>query len=870
MKYAHSQSLDKIKKDTDTNYKEGLSKQEAAKRLQETNKNELPQSKRRSTWQIIFSQLKNPLIYILVIGSIFSFYLSRLVDGFVILAAAIVSIIVGLWQEYKSENIFEKLSSAIERKALVLRDGQQREINARNIVVGDVIILEEGRNVPADGRILKSRSLKTDESALTGESEPVQKDRDSLDKNTPLAERSNMVFMGSSVLEGSGKAVVTATGQETQLGRVTELTQTTEKNQTPLQKKISQLANFLTLAVLLGGLVIVLAGLYQARPFGEILITAVAVSVAAVPEGLVPAISVILAVSANKIYKAKGLVRRLVAAETLGSASVICTDKTGTLTKGKMEVKKIITPEGKLAFEQNKINEKESTLEKNKHTKLIKPLFFANESKIEKTKEGYYDFAGRPTDNAIMRSALALSKENLPSKDNQITKVDFDSRWKYIASFTKNKVFVGGAPEQILSFTDLNNEKRKKIIDKSEKLAQSGFRIVAFGQKNYSQKVFGSTDREKLRDIAESNINFVCLTAIRDPIRPEVKESLQITREAGITPIMVTGDHLLTAKAIGKELGFKTNEESTITGEELRELDEESFEKRVENIEVYARATPENKMRIVEKWQNKGETIGMTGDGVNDAPALKKSDIGISVESGTDVARDASDLVLLDNSFSVIKEAIKQGRAAFDNMKKMTLFLLSGSLAEFGIIIFSILGGFSLPITGVQILWINFIQDVFPSISLGFEPAEEGVMKRDPIPKSKTLTGSFVKKVVFVVTMFIVVFGLLAFVFANSYSLKIETMRTIVFTIVGLKSLAYIWPMKTLKEPIWKAELFNNKPLIFSVIFGVFLLISAVYTPFLNRILGTAPLSFVEWLPAIFSALFTAGLVEIMKKLHHN
>ncbi len=868
----YSTSIDKVLSQLKTDPNKGLSQQTAQKKLEEQGLNKLPKHKQRTVLKMVISQLSSPLVYVLLIGVALSAFFGEWVDAGAISIAMFVSVIVGVWQEYKSSNIFDKLSENLEHYAIVLRNGEKKEIRSKNLVPGDIVFLEMGRDVPADCRILQSKDLAINEASLTGESAAVDKNTEQLAEGTPLADRSNMVFMGTAVVEGSGKAVVVKTGESTEFGQIADLVQKTESQKTALQEKMAVLAKYLSLLVLFSGIVIVVVGLLQNRNVEQTIITSIAVSVAAIPEGLVPATSIILAISANKIFGRKGLVKRLIAAETLGSVTVICADKTGTLTRGEMVVHKVANLEGQVFFTESGVDEERTTLSDRQIDFLVHPLLFANEAIPEKLGKNLAQIKliGNPTDKAVMLAGIKLA--NVPStildQHKRLANIQFDSERKYLASFHQDIVYVAGAREVVFDMCSLTGDEKKQYIEKEEEFAAKGYRIVGLAQKNISpSKDLKGLSEDELEQIIGNNAQFLGLIVIRDPIRNDVLDSLKVTRKAGIRPILATGDQLLTAKAVAEALEFDTSDKAVVDGKKLDRLSEEKFRQRVEDIEVYARVTPKHKIRIIKAWQNKGEIIAMTGDGVNDAPALKRANIGVAVASGTDVAKEAADLVLLDNSFTVITEAVRQGRVAFDNMRKTVIFLLSDSFTEIGLILSSLLLNTALPITGLQILWINFVEDVFPGIALGFEPGEDNVMKRDPVPRTQPLVDSFARKVTGVIALTGVLLALITFLvgrYALDFNLGLS--QTLTFAIVGANSLVYVFSIKNFRKSIFKANILSNKQLNRAVLVGLILLISALYIPFLNSILGTVPLPLWGYLPVLLIPILQVFAIELIKK----
>jgi Ca2+-transporting ATPase len=846
-----------------TNESSGLSEDEVLLRLEKEGTNILPREKKKAWWQLFLSQFKNPLVGILLVAAIITALLKEWTDTTVIMVVVILNSIIGFWQEFRSSNILEKLQRLITVKARVMRDGKIREIDAEKLVSGDIIILKTGMKVPADARIIICRELETNEALLTGESSPVKKKDKTLLEKTPLADRINMVFMGTVVETGEAKAVVVATGAKTEIGQIAKLTQAAEEEKTPLQEKLGRLGKIITVFVAVSAIIILIIGLLEQRGFVEVFTTAVAVAVAAIPEGLLAALSVILAVAGQRIFKEKGLIKHLTAAETLGSTNVICTDKTGTLTEGKMKVDKIINY-GPL-----------------QETLLISAL--ANAAITEETEKGT-KVRGEPTDQAKMEVFLEKGGklEQVLTEKPRLAELEFDPTRKYMTSFHRlpnNKIglYVAGSPEVLLQLSSslkkkvgrekLNKRKLEALKSQYETLAKSGFRMIGLGYKEISETKtkINFNDNKKLTDLVE-NIVFYGFLAIRDPIRKDVHQSIKTAREAGVKVIMVTGDHKFTAQAIGQELKFNTAPEAIIEGSELDSLSEEELEMRVDQIEIYARVNPKHKMRIINAWQTKDMAVAMTGDGINDAPALKSADIGIAVGSGTDVTKEAADLVLMDNSFSLIPQAIRQGRIAFDNIRKVTLLLLVGSFTELILIMTALILRIPLPITAVQILWANLVEDGLPTFSLAFEPGEKGIMKRKPLKRREGILDKESMAIVFIVgliTDFILV-GLFLF-FYHFTNLSIEHIRTIIFAALSTDVLFYVFAFKSLQAPITKTNLINNRFLILASIIGFILIGAVIYVPALNVFMETTPLNLMEIGLILGLALLKVGLIEIVK-----
>jgi len=646
----HNLNIEKIARLLKTDVEDGLSEKEVKEKRKKLGSNKLPEDKPLPWFKTYLNQFRSPLIYILIIAGIITLALGDLKDTAIIFGAVFLNTVIGFFQENKASKILSELKKIVKIKSYVIRDGNERELEQSELVPGDIFLLNAGDRVPADGRLIKVHNLKINESSLTGEWISADKKTEVLPGDTPLADRDNMAYMGCLVEEGWGKAIVTKTGQRTEIGKVAAMVKETKEEKTPYQKKISNLSKIIgILIVFLSILIFILGTVFNRDPF-EMFLTAVAVAVAAIPEGLPVAITVILALGMQRILKKQGLVRKMIAAETLGSTSIIATDKTGTLTEAKMKVDKIYP-------------EKNNVL-------ALKIVTLCNEAFIENPEEALERqvVRGKPTEKALLLAGMqaGLNKKDLEKDQPEIDKLPFDPVYKYSATLHRlkekeNILYVMGAPEIILAkskFLDINGKKEKlseirikELKKKIDEFTRRGQRVLAASYKKFRG--------QELEEAAVNDLIFVSLIALHDPLRKEVKEAIRICRSAGMKPIIVTGDHKLTAQAIAGELGLLAREENSIEGWELEKLDDEEFKKRLKDIEIYARVEPAQKLRIVRAWQEKGEVVAMTGDGINDALALKQADIGLALGSGTDVAKEASDLILLTDNFSIIVAAVE-------------------------------------------------------------------------------------------------------------------------------------------------------------------------------------------------------------------
>ncbi len=845
--------VEKLKSDS----KQGLSEKEVKERREKFGRNLLPEEKPFSKLRIFLEQFKSPLIYILVIAGIVVLFFKEFTDAIVIFGAVFLNTIVGFFQENKASEALRKLKKIVKISAQVIRQGNAKIIDSEEIVPGDIFILNPGDKVPADGRIIESNNLKTNEMALTGEWLPAQKKTDTLPKKKPLADRDNMVYMGTVIEDGKATAVATATGLETEIGNIAQMVKEAKEEKTPLQKKLARFAKIVGGIIALLCIIIFIEGIITGNSFLEMFTIAVAVAVAAIPEGLPVAMTVILALGMQRILKKKGLVRKLASAETLGSTSIIATDKTATLTEGKMRVAEVI-----------------AETKTGRHLAL-KIATLCNEAFIENPEETMEKWViqGRPTDKALLLAGVqaGINKKELEKRMLKIAELPFSPVNKYLGrAFALNKkediLYVSGAPEKLLEMSKyfikdrkeeaLTLQKKNELKDSLEDLTGKGLRVVAMAYKKI----------DNLKDLF-NDLVFVGMIGLKDPIRKEVKKAIKICQQAGMRPIIVTGDHKLTAKAVAQELGFKVKEKNIMQGRELDKLSDKQFEKRVKDIQIYARVEPKHKMRIIEAWQEKGEVIAMTGDGINDAPALKKADIGVALGSGTEVAKEVSDLVLLTDNFNIIVAAIEEGRAIIDNIRKVITYLISDAFTEIILIGIGLFFG-HLPITAVQILWVNLIEDGLPNIALAFEPKEKDLMKQKPQGHDTPLLTREMKTLIFIIGILTDFFLLGLFFCLLKYSnYEIPHIRTIIFAALAVDSLLYVFSCKSLRRNLWHINPFSNKFLLYACGFGLIALLLAIYLSPFQTLLKTVPLGLIDWAIILALSIIELILIEATKWL---
>ncbi len=858
---SYNQVLEKLKSS-----EKGLSSKRAKICLEKYGPNEIAKKKKFTSLKLFFNQFKSFFIIFLVIAAEASFLAGERTDSYIIFAAVLLNILFGFFQERKAEKILSSLGKNLKTEVHVLRKEKEIMISAKELVPGDIVFLKQGDRIAADIRLIYAKNLGVDEAALTGESMPVTKDANPIKGNAILAEKKNMVFQGTLISRGEGRGVVVTTGKETELGKISVKLSEQKREETPLQKKIRQLSKFISYFVIVAFLIILIDGtIIDPTHFTEIFILAVAVAVSAIPEGLIVAVTVILAIGMRELSKKKAYLRRLSAAETLGGVTVILTDKTGTLTQGRMIVDNF--------FYKPSIKNKDL---------FYKALIFANSARIENPHENFADwhYTGSPTEKAILKKAVSEIDQKLYfNKESFILdSVPFDSSIKYQLRLTKgnanNFLYLVGAPERALEFSThikttkgqqkITPKKRKELEKEYHDLASQGLRVlgVAF------RKV--SLDWTILKERKVEKLVFMGFVTLKDPLRKNVKQALDLTKKAGIKTVIVTGDHALTAKAIAADLGLDVKKGEIIAGEEISKLSEPELKKAIKNVIVFARVSPYDKVRICEAFQKEGEIVAMTGDGINDALALEGADIGVALGSGQEVAREASDLVLLNNNFKNIVAAVRYGRIIFDNIKKVIVYLLADSFTEILLVGGAIVLGMPIPLLPAQILWVNLIEDGLPTFAIALEPGEKGIMRRKPRHPKSPLLDKEMKFIIFIIGLLtdIVLFGLYWYLVKRGFS--IEYIRTIIFAGLTIDSFFIILAIKSLRSSIFKTNLLNNPYLIFSVLFGASILVLSIYLPFLQQILKLVALSLKDWLVVLGIGVIELVGIEFTKWLFHR
>lgn len=842
---------------TDTAY--GLSDSEAEKRLAEYGENTIESSKKKKG--IIgrfFAQLNDIMIIILLAASAASFGVSLLkgeadfTDSVIIIAIVILNAVMGVFQESRAEKAVEELKKMSAPKARVIRSGKIKEIPSEEIVPGDILILEAGDMVSADARIIENNGLMTDESALTGESHPVSKNTDKYAENTPVADRLNMVYSSSYITGGRGKAAVTATGMSTEVGKIASMIDDSQDNETPLQKRLDNTGKILGItAIGICAVIFVIGIMRKYAPF-DMFMTSISLAVAAIPEGLPAIVTIVLAIGTQTMSKKNTIVRTLPAVETLGSAEVICTDKTGTLTKNKMKAVKIRGLSDKMSLNDKKF--------------VIRLAALCTDCRYEDRR-----YIGEPTEVAVVEAAeeMGEKKERLEAVMPRIDEIPFSSERKMMTTVqdfgTDEKLCITkGAPERVLKLckfasTDIKMDKRtySELEKANESMASSGLRVLAVAYKQTSK-----SDRQP-----ENDLIFAGFIGMTDPPRDEAADAVAECRKAGIKVVMITGDHALTAKAIAEQTGIYNDGSLIVSGTELDSMDEKILDLKLEDISVFARVSPEHKLKIVEAYKRKGKIVAMTGDGVNDAPALKTADIGCAMGgNGTDVAKGASDMIITDDNFATIVSAVREGRIIYGNIRKSVHFLLSSNIGEILTVFLAMLFGWGAPLLPIHLLWVNLITDSLPAVALGLDRPEDDVMEKGPASADKNLFADGLGERIAFEGIMIGALALMAFGAGRilSDSMQQETAMTMAFAVLSLSQLVHAFNMRSEKS-IFRIHLFSNKFLCLAFVIGTLMQAAVISIPALAQIFSAVPLNGMQWAVVAGLSLVPIVFVEFEK-----
>lgn len=861
-----NKSSEEIIKELSSNVINGLSSADAKSILEKNGPNKLQGKKKKSTFQLFLSQINDAMIYILLVAAVISAIVGEISDAIIILIVIFVNAIIGVIQESKAEKALEALKSMSTPKALVKRDGSIIEIASEEVVVGDIVVIDAGRYIPADLRLIESANLKIEESAFTGESVPAEKNSDIINEenDVPIGDQHNMAFMSTLATYGRGTGIVIATGMDTQIGKIAKMLDAEDENTTPLQKKLAQLGKTLGFAAVGISIVMFIVSMFQGRDFLEMFMTSISLAVAAIPEGLPAIVAIVLALGVQRMIKENAIIRKLPSVETLGSVNIICSDKTGTLTINKMTVKKFYINGETKNLEEIDIKNDESKL-------LVDGMILCNDAT---SKDGVQ--TGDPTEVALIDvgNKINIFKEDLNKAHKRVNEIPFDSDRKLMTTVnTYDKgfnVFTKGAIDSILKISnkilingeikDFTKEEKEKILEASNLMSDDALRVLALGYK--------VIDTEHVAiDELEKDLIFVGLMGMIDPPREEVKGSIQVSKNAGIRTIMITGDHKNTAVAIAKELGIANDISEAMSGSEIDTYSDEEFTKIVNNYRVFARVSPEHKVKIVKAFKAHGNIVSMTGDGVNDAPSLKAADIGVAMGiTGTDVAKGAADMVLTDDNFTTIVSAVEEGRNIFNNIKKSILFLLSCNLGEVVALFVAILLNWAAPLLPIHILWVNLITDSFPALSLGVDPGDKGVMELPPRNPKESLFAGRMGKLLILNGILIGANTLFAFVLGEYlYPDSLRHAQTMAFVVLSVSQLFYSLAMRNETKSLFQVGVFKNKWLIGSVLLGILLQLAIITIPFTASVFKVYPLTLTDWGIVILISLIPFVINEIIK-----
>lgn len=858
----------------------GLSDQEVRDRREQFGANKLTSKRRTTLIEKFFSQFKDLMIIILIIAALIAGFAGETVDMVIILAVVILNAIFGVFQESKAENAIDSLKEMSAPMATVLRNGQSMTVKSEDIVPGDIVLLEAGDVVPADIRLTEANSLKIEEAALTGESVPVDKQVDSIAENDlPLGDRKNLGFMNSNVTSGRATGVVIGTGMNTEVGKIAHMLNTTEETTTPLQENLKSLGKMLTVLILVIAVIVFAVGMWRGQEsLINMLLTAISLAVAAIPEGLPAIVTVTLALGTQQMAKHRALIRKLPAVETLGSTDIIASDKTGTLTQNKMTVEKVFL---------NEKLEDSADADLSLDDRLAQIMVLNNDTKYQEN-----ELAGDPTETALVSFYLNKDQpvQKFLSDHQRLAEIPFDSDRKLMSTYNQMDdgsiiMTMKGAPDQLLQrvskiqdgdeVRDITDDDKQLISVTNHDLATQALRVLAFAYRPVNEVPTDLTSATQEHDMI-----FVGLIGMIDPERPEVAQAVAEAKQAGIKSIMITGDHQDTAQAIAKRLGILGRGNNpggkVINGAQLDEMSDDQFNQEVSDISVYARVAPEHKVRIVKAWQKQGKVVAMTGDGVNDAPALKTADIGVGMGiTGTEVSKEASDMVLADDNFATIVTAVKAGRKVFANIQKSLQYLLSANLGEVLTLFVMTMMGWQI-LAPVQILWINLVTDTFPAIALGVEPAEPGIMKRKPRGRSSNFfSGGIMGNVLYqgffegFITLAVYAFAITNPVHASDALAHADAL-TMAYATLGLIQLFHAFNSKTIHESIFRVGMFKNKFFNWALLGSTLLLIMTIVIPGFNEMFHVTALNASQWLVVIFGGLMIVVITEVVKYIQRH
>ena len=852
----------------------GLIKGDVSRRQKTYGLNEIKSVSKNPWWKILLEQFTNLMVFILLLALGVSLIAQEYVDAIAIGIILLINTIIGFFQEYKAEKAVEALKKMTAPLAVVIRNGESLQVDARELVPGDIIVLQEGSQVPADARLLECNQLQTIESSLTGESHPVDKSTDLVKKFESLGDLNNMVFMGTVINRGHGLAVVTGTGMKTEFGSIAHMVDHEDSGPTPLQKQLHKLSRFMGFVAIGIILLLLITSLYKGVDPIEIFFLSISIAVSVIPEGLPAVITLTLAIGVQKMARQKAIVRKLAAAETLGSTSVICSDKTGTLTQNQMTVQHLYLEGKNLQVTGIGYSPIGEIMDGNDSAKnsvalelLLKASALCNNARLVKEKPGTWSVLGDPTEGCLLTLAEkgGIQVLELQKKFPRTNELIFDSERKRMSTVNDSKLFTKGAPDAILEVCThiqmgkevkpLTEALKKSIAEQNEIYAKQAFRVLGFAYKDLS--------RAEEKSPKEESMIFLGLAGVIDPPREEVKAALEKCKSAQIKVVMITGDHAITAEAVGRNIGLYEEGDLIITGKELETMSDEELQSVVEKVRIFARVNPAHKVKILKALQSKGHVVAMTGDGVNDAPALKSADIGIAMGiTGTDVAKAASKIILMDDNFSTIVKSIESGRSIFQNIKKFIRFLLSANIGELLIIVILYFMEYPIPLIPLQILWINLLTDSFPAIALGMDPDDKELMLEKPRDPKESIWKELIQSSL---VSGVLATGICFFLYMkNIDELELNYTRTIVFTTMVVFELFLVFSIRFTKGHYFK-NFFSNIYLLLGVFLGFAFQLLAVYVPFFQRFLETHPLNLIDWLWIVIPCIGSMVILELFK-----
>ncbi len=885
-------SLNEVIKKHETDAKRGLTSSEASARLEKYGPNAIESSNKKSLLSKIIEQIADPMVILLIIAAIVSAFTGDVFECVIIVAIVVINAIMSIIQEGKAEDSVAALQKMSSPEATVIRDGKRGHVKAEELVPGDIVVIETGDIIPADMRLVESSNLKIDESSLTGESVAVEKDASfETDEEVGIGDRENYAHSSSIVTYGHGIGLVTSTGEETEIGKIATSLEAVEDKETPLQRQLKNLSKLLAILVVVVCIAVFALGYFRTGDdLLETFMVAVSLAVAAIPEGLTAVVTIVLSIGMNRMADRKAIVKNLLSVETLGSTTVICSDKTGTLTQNEMTITKIFTNDEEYEVEGSGYkpegdirNENKEVVESDDQIKLLMTIAsLCNDANLTRDGEEY-KITGDPTEGAMLTFAEKwnINQENLNDKHPRLQEIPFDSSRKMMTTFHeldgKYYALTKGAPDVVMSHSsniiingemqDFTDDYRKKLADKNNDLASQALRVMA-----YAFRPLETLDQDLTTENIEKDMIFVGLTGMIDPARPEAKAAVAECHASGIDVIMITGDYFETALAIAKDLGIASSRDQAMQGSELNDKTHEEIREIVKTKRIFARVSPENKVQLVKALEANDNVVAMTGDGVNDAPAIKNADIGVSMGiTGTDVAKDASDMILVDDNFATIVNAVEEGRVIFSNIKKFVSFLLSCNIAEVLIVFLSILFGLPSPLTPIQLLWLNLVTDAFPALALGVEPAEPGLMEEPPRDPKESIISGDIRTNLISQSIFITLAVLGAYVVGLKWIFpdSIEGAHTMVFATLITSELLRAFSVRSVKFTLKELGFTSNSYLIKAVILSFALLLLVMYVPVLTDLFEVVSLTW-EWIPVLILAIIPLVFGEVAKVIRRK